>query len=235
MRDNTPSMCRLSFFVFLSLAAVLALSPGSIASLRGHTEVTYQEGDTVLEKADDFSPPVTITLIKTHAGPRTFGRKFFGDEDWFKGLTVAVRNDSGKPFTYLSVKLRFPRPKGQEKELDFVELLTYGVTPLPDVSGETLTNPAHPVMPGESIEIGLPDEDYIDIKGRLKSLNYPASIKRIRLAIQMIGFADGTLWVGGKQYVLDSAAPGGLIPLEKKVAVTPLALLPFGSFRRGSI
>jgi hypothetical protein len=232
---NQLHLSRRGFFSFLTLVVALILTPLSLASLRDGAQDADNTGDTVLEKADDFHPPVTITLIKTHIGTLKLGRKFSGGEDWFKRLTVVVRNDSVRPITYLSVKLRFPRPQGQEKELDFVEQFTYGVSPIPDLSGEVLTNTARPVRPGESIELGLTDEDYLEIKGHLKSIKYPASIKRIRLSVQMIGFDDGTVWMGGKQYVLDSANPGRLIPLEKKVAVTPLARLPYGSFRRDLI
>lgn len=219
MTHSPPFMTRPSFFVFLSLAAVLTLSPWSIASLRGHTEVTYQEGDTVLERADDFSPPVEITLTKSHIGVIKPGKRFSAGADWFKGLTVSVLNSSDRPITYLSLRLRFPRPKGQEGELDFVEPVNYGETPIPDAAGIVPPNTARPVMPGESVELKLSDEDFYDLREYLKASKYPPSIKKIRLSVQMIGFDDGTMWIGGRRYVLDKDHPGKVTPLEKKVAV----------------
>lgn len=221
MRYSTPYTARLSFFLFLTLAAVLTISLSSNASLRGHTEVNYQDGDAVLEKADDFSPPVEITLTKSHIGVIKPGKRFSAGEDWFKGLTVRVRNNSDRPITHLSLRLRFPRPKGQEGELDFVEPLVYGESPIPDAAGIVPANTARPVMPGESVELRLSDEDFYEVREQLTASKYLPSIKKIRLSVQIIGFDDGTVWVGGKRYVPDKDSPGKLIPLEKKVAVVP--------------
>lgn len=216
MKYNTPFSSRLSFFVFLASATALTFSHGSVASLRGHTEVSYQEGDTVLERADDFSPPIEITLSKSDIGIIKIGKNFSAGEDWFKGLTVTVRNNSNQPITHLALRLRFPRPKGQEGKVDFVEPLVYGESPIPDSAGIVPTNTARPVMPGESVEIRLSDEDFYAVREELKASRYPPSIKKIRLSVLMIGFNDGMVWIGGKRYVLDKVYPGKLTPLEKK-------------------
>lgn len=141
--------------------------------------MTYQEGgDTVLERADEFGPPVEITLTKSDIGIIKPGKKFSAGEDWFKGLTVSVRNDSDRPITHLSLRLRFPRPKGQEVALDFVESLEYGESPIPGADGIVPTNTARPVMPGESVELRLSDEDFYGVSEQLRASKYPSSIKK---------------------------------------------------------
>jgi hypothetical protein len=71
-------------------------------------------------------------------------------------------------------------------------------------------------MPGESVEIKLSDEVYDIVRTMLKESKYPLKIRRIRVYIALLGFSDGTVWMGGKTYRFDRSNPGKLIPLEKK-------------------
>lgn len=134
--------------ILTSFAALLMLTPFSVVHLQSRTGAANRRGDKVLEMGDDFHAPVQITLIKSQAGVIRLGEPLSDGEDWFKGLTIAVRNNSGKPITYISLRIRFPRPKGQENELDFVEPLNYGVSPIPDANGQVPFNPVNPVLAG---------------------------------------------------------------------------------------
>ena len=202
----------------LSLASMVVLMFGlpSIIGVQSQNKEMKQEGDAVLVRGDDFDPPVKLTLIKSRVGVIEPGKKFPADEAWFKGLTIRVRNDSEKPVTHISLRIRFLRPEGQENELDFVEPLNYGESPIPFPNGHVPFNPVKPIMPGESIELKLSDEDYDEIRVLLKNSKYPPSIKKLKVTVSMLGFNDGTIWMGGKRYELDRDSPGKLIPLKKK-------------------
>jgi hypothetical protein len=197
---------------------ILVLAPPSVVHLQGQGAEASQEGDTVLERGNDFSPPVAITLIKSQAGELRPGKTFDAGEDWLRGLTFNVRNDSGKPINYISLSIRFTRPKGQGGELDFVEPLDYGASPIPYEDGRVPINTAQPILPGASVELKLTDEEYYEVKTLLTESKYPKVIKKIRVTVQMLGFVDGAIWIAGKTYVLDEDRPGRIVPLEKKGA-----------------
>lgn len=184
-----------------------------------HLQTQKQEinqGDKVLEKGKDFTPPVEISLVKSKIGVIEPGKKLSADEDWFKGLRITVRNESQKPITHISLNVRFPRPKGQENELDFVETLKYGESPIPTKDGQLLLSSAEPVPPGESRGLSLPDDEYDTLRALLRDSNYPPNVKKIKVYVTLLGFSDGTIWMAGKMYRLDMGNPGRLIPLEKK-------------------
>jgi hypothetical protein len=206
-------------FLAASVCVVLLiLIPPSVVRLQSHSDEKRQEGDTVLERGEDFHPPVSITVIKSDAGELRPGKSFNGGEDWFRGLTFNVRNDAEKPINYIGLGVRFPRPKGQDGELDFVEPLDYGESPVPYQDGRVLVNTAEPISPGASVELRLTDQAFDEVKALLAESKYPRAIKKIRVTVRMLGFADGTLWIAGKRYALDRDVPGKLIPLEKKTA-----------------
>lgn len=206
------------FFISLVFISALVLTASPRGYLQSHSNETNQDEDKILEKGDDFDPPVEITAIKSRVGIIRPGKKFSADEDWFKGLTISVRNDSKKPITHIALRIIFPPPEGQKNKLDFVEPLTYGASPIPSADGQVPFNTAKPVLPGESVELQLSDENFYDIM-RLLNDGQPPSIKKIKVNVMMLGFSDGTLWLGGKSYEPDKSRPGKLIPLEKKKVI----------------
>ncbi len=219
MKNGPPPLGkRWEFLCVITVAVLLLLTPSPAKDLHGHAkEVGQQDVEAVLEKGRDFNPPVEITSVKTQAGVISPGQRFTAGEDWFKGLAVTVRNDSGEPITHISLKLLFPRPKGQERELDFVEMLDYGESPVPFADGRRPPpSSAKAVMPGESVELRLADAAYDDLRALLRESRFPQKIKRVRVDVALLGFGDGTIWTAGKRYAFDSDRPGELIPLKKK-------------------
>lgn len=209
---------RRTFLIASVCVALLVLIPPSVVRLQSRNNDKGQEGDTVLERGEDFHPPISITLIKSQAGEFKPGKAFNAGEDWFRGLTFSIRNDSGKPINYITLSIRFPRPKGQVGELDFVEPLEYGASPIPYEDGRVSINTAEPIPPGASVELKLTDAEYNEVRRFLSESKYPGAIKKIRVTVQMLGFVDGTIWIGGRTYVPDIDRPGRVVPLEKKTA-----------------
>lgn len=126
--NRLPS--RRAFPVASVCVVLLILIPPS-ARLQSRSNDKGEEGDTILERGEDFHPPISITLIKSQAGEVKPGKAFNAGEDWFRELTFRIRNDSGKSINYITLSIRFPRPKGGGGELDFVEPLDYGASPIP--------------------------------------------------------------------------------------------------------
>jgi hypothetical protein len=175
-----------------------------------------QNRDKIVEKRRDFKPPADIISVKSEIGLIETDKKFSADAEWFKGLTVVVRNDSEKPMTYISVKIQFPHPNKQDG-LDFVVPIGYGESPLPSRGGKFLDNVSALIMPGDTIALKLSDDDYVNVRTLLNEQGYPSIIKKIEVYVATIGFEDGSIWMGDKFYKLDKNNPGKLIPLEKKI------------------
>ncbi|MDQ1612738.1 MAG: hypothetical protein QOG00_2669 [Pyrinomonadaceae bacterium] len=205
--------------ILTSLVFVLIASTWLFSANKGlHEQVKQNQDDgVVLEKGKDFDPPVAITFIRSQIGAIEPDKKLSAGKDWFKGLAFTVRNKSDKPITHISLKVHFPRPKEQENELDFVETLNYGESPIPDKDGRIPVNTVKAIMPGESVQLSLSDEIYDSLRMILETSKYPSTIKKIRVYVSILGFGDGTLWMGDKTYRLDENNPGKLIPSEKKL------------------
>lgn len=212
MNNIQTTFNRRYHFIAFVLIATLLLAPSPKAYLQNHNN--DRDEDKILEEGSKFKPPVEITTIRSKAGVIKPGVMFSGDEDWIQGLTMGVRNKSDKPITHISLRILFPCPEGQKGELDFVELLNYGESPIPYEDGRVPVNSAKAVLPGESIELKLSDENYMAVKALLKESKY-SSIKRIKVDVETLGFSDGTLWMAGKMYTLDENDPGKLIPVKK--------------------
>jgi len=154
--------------------------------------------------------------VKSQVGPISPGVRFAAGDDWLKGLTITVRNDSGEPITHISLNLSFPRPPEQKHEPGFSEPLEYGVSPVPFPDGTFPNTSSEPIMPGESAELLLKDADYDGLRATLRELNFPPRIKKVKMHFVLLGFGDGTIWSAGKRYAFDRSRPGELIPLQKK-------------------
>ena len=205
--------------IFVLIASTWLFSADKVL----YEQVKQNQDDNIfLEKGKDFDPPVAITFIQSRIGAIEPGKKLSVGKDWFKGLAVTVRNDAGKSITHIALKIHFPRPQGQENELDFVETLNYGESPIPNKDGQIPVNTVKAIMPGESIQLRLSDEIYDAVRMILEDSKYPSIIKKIRVYVSKLGYSDGTLWMGGKTYRLDENTPGKLIPAEKKLQLQGL-------------
>ncbi|HEY0077360.1 MAG TPA: hypothetical protein VGB73_01855 [Pyrinomonadaceae bacterium] len=179
-----------------------------------HTGGTRQGDVKLFEKGDDFNPPVKITLVKSKIGVIATDKKIDTDDDWLKGLTIRVRNDSGKVVTHVSVELRFRRPQNQATERDLVVPLSYGSDPF-DSRALSPSSPPAFVLPGQTIDVSVSDTKYESIRSMLNDLNYPPSIKAVRARIRAIGFEDGTAWASGTIFERDPNNPGEWLPQKK--------------------
>jgi hypothetical protein len=157
-----------------------------------------EEQDRIIEVPSFSNEPVKISELKAKAREVRAGEKFNDSNDWFKGLTIRIRNTSDKPVKYVSVLVSFPRPKEQKEagQLPFGEHLIYGSSPV-DAKAATGSSPPPSIPPGESIELALSEKHFDEYTSVLKRLAFPDAIKRIELTLQEVGFEDGLLWSGG--------------------------------------
>jgi len=204
-----------TFFRFL----ILGIFSGGIALLligASNIGIAHQEHDRMIEKLSFPNEPVKISVVKTKKGEVNIGKKFNDETDWLKGLKIIVENTSGKPVSYVRVKLSFPRPENHEtsKQNPYSESLEYGVDPVA-TEGVEITDQIQAIAPGKSIELIMPDEAYAGTKALLKELKFPENIKRVIVMVEAVGFEDGTAWNGGQFWRRDPASPRGWSRIEK--------------------
>jgi hypothetical protein len=85
--------------------------------------------------------------------------------------------------------------------------ITYGRDPAYPESS-TLTERPKLLLPGDVINISLPDVQYDNINVILKNLKYNGSIKRMRIRVGQVIFNDGTSWDTGTMFRRDPNDPG---------------------------
>lgn len=204
----------MSVFSRSTIYALAMLAIGACVFLPGAGSATQKQERGVRRP---FTPnePVLVTRVHTKAG--TFrGKKLLGDDDWFQGFTVSVKNTSGKVVTHVSVGITFLRPEddptAQDPPLSYS--LSYGVHPaLPSSVIKTITEPPKPIQPGETIDLVLSEESFAWIRRVLKKLRYPESIKGLVLTLEDVGFDDGTMW-SGRMFHRDLDNPDKWVPVE---------------------
>jgi hypothetical protein len=194
---------RITLFTVSSVLVFFALASGlTIWTPAGHSSNrASQKPERIIEKGDDFNPPVKITLVRSKIGVIETNREIAADDDWLKGLTIRVRNRSDKTVTHVSVELRFRRPPDQAQELDMTAPIEYGPNPFRPPPKDSASPP--PIPPGQTRDITLTDPQYDSLRTLLNELKYPASIKAVRIRIRSIGFSDGTTWTSGRMFKRD--------------------------------
>jgi hypothetical protein len=191
--------------IVLLLTAVVLL-PGASFS----PGAAIQEQDRVVNKLRRIPLPVKIKVVKTKKGDVGLGQKFPGDDDWFKQLSISIENISGKTIIYIGGGFLFPNQAlqpGEQASPPLYHDFMYGRHPLAP-EGALPPDAGISIKPGEVFNLTLSDDEFSSVKGKLKRLGYPASIKEISVNIEEIYFDDGTAWSGGGWYKRDPDSPG---------------------------
>ncbi|HEU4596698.1 MAG TPA: hypothetical protein VFS10_16290 [Pyrinomonadaceae bacterium] len=159
-----------------------------------------QGGEKVLTKSSYRDEPIQILKVKNKKRDLPVGGKFSDDDaDWLRGLTITVRNDSGKDITHLSFAILFPANKNQaSSELSYTFDFMWGLSPQSKHYKESRRlRPERVIKQNDQFDLTLSDEQYEHIRKVLLSLGYP-SVREIEIWIDEVGFDDGTSWKGGR-------------------------------------
>jgi hypothetical protein len=191
-----------------SLMVAVMVFLGILLPSLGITQQAQERVITNLQKRND---PVKITLMKTRKGIVKPDKAFVDDDEWFKGLTIRLRNFSGKSITYISVELSFPGPETQRETPPLSYPISYGRI-YSDLNDPTLPGGFKPIAAGDKIDISLSDMHYNSIRSALEQIEYPSSVKKIRLRVEEVEFEDGMVWNAGAWFRRDSNNNLILIP-----------------------
>lgn len=198
----------------LSIVAVICASLLLLPPLTNSRQQIGQRERTVDTDGSYRDCPIEIIGAETSKRKLVLGKSFLDDDAWMKGLTVRVKNSSGKPLTHIGLRITFDRPQEQKEQAGAIWNLWYGVSPFHYKPDEEIPPPTVALIPHGRVELlSLSDDDYASLRAFLADLSF-SSIDRIHITVDTIGFADGTAW-SGEFYERDPKAKRGWKSLEK--------------------
>jgi hypothetical protein len=165
----------------LLLAALVGLGLPAVT----HT-YSQQKRERVIEKPFQPNEPMDLEDVQVRGTLNVkesikVGTKFHGDEDWLKGLTVKLKNKSGKSIVYAEVFVYVPTSETEDKPIRLS--LRYGTFPV----FETDTS-SQLILPAGSITLALADDEYDQAKGLLREKNASLNFNRVEMRIGMVIF-----------------------------------------------
>lgn len=166
----------------------------------------------ILLSDPEVRPPIKITAVKVKRGEVEADKEFLDDDEWLRGLILNLTNQSGKTVLFVHILITFYRTEDQAPGLPAGWPLKVGIDPFrPEVPGQI---PMEPVAPGDDMKVALSEIAYNEIKGFLKDVQFPDTIKKVQLEVVRIGFDDHTAWDVGHMYRRDPKGNEGLSPIK---------------------
>ncbi len=200
-RDPRRSLIAAVLGLVFAGALGMTMTPSDArGSFRGKPGGARQDGEKVLTKSSFRDEPIQIVKVKNKKRDLPVGGKFKdGDAEWLRGLTITVRNDSGRDITHLSFAVLFPANKNQaSSDVSYTFDFMWGLSPLSKHYKESRRlRPERVIKRNDKFDLTLSDEQYDHIQKVLNSLSYP-SVREIEIWIDEVGFDDGTSWRGGQ-------------------------------------
>lgn len=196
--------------------------------------IASQGQDRIVVTKTHLNPPLKMKIVKTRGRVIEKDRAFLDDDDWLRGLTIRLGNDSGRTVTFVSIELIFRRTDDQGAGLPVAWPFEYGLDPFDSTEDPALLPQFGPIPPGGDLEITLSDREYEEIRSSLREAQFPESIKKIELRVMKIGFNDGTAWNAGYMFRRDPKDIKGPLPgwtLMEETDVKPQVREPSGSAR----
>ncbi len=142
-----------------------------------------------------LSEPVELVDLKVEGKSVEPGISFIAGDDWLKGLTITLKNISGKPIVGIDVNVEIPIIDTNLRRFALASL-TYGrdLRPL-KFYDQNFTS--KPIEDGQSITLVLTDGMYYGIQHTRAELGAFHNFDRIRIYLLTAIYADDTAWADG--------------------------------------
>jgi hypothetical protein len=140
--------------------------------------------------------PIEIVAVEVKGKAAEFGKPLDNDVDWLRGLTLRVKNISGKPISYISIHLRVNPP--ESGSLPKVTKFSAGSLPFPR---NGVLEPAKTlVAPGDFVDVRFDDVAFNTYKNDLQ-------VSKTIVRLGEIFFTDDTAWMRGMLHTRDPKNP----------------------------
>jgi hypothetical protein len=156
--------------------------------------------------------PLEITKLKASGKEVKFNQPFTGGgTDWFRDLSVTVKNVSNQTISSIDIRLVFY--SSEAGGIPLLDHLWYGCNPLSSNKSNTSKCREQPLQPNESVTLFL--KDYESTRTYLTKTGKPQNINQFDLMIGYVIFADKIMWDGGETFKQDPNNSNRWLP-EKK-------------------
>src|ERR1700752_245156 len=185
----------------------------------------------LIDKASWRSEPIRIQKLRTAGKVIDLGKRFYAEGEWLKGLTVTAENVSNKAIARIELNLAFPRSQGGSSEAPtYVVRMIFGLYP----SDPSYTETQKPAMPGDSVELQLPEANLRIIRADLKTLGYSENTSHAQISVDSVTFLDGSTWAGDEMLFPDPKNPTRKInPRLQRQNLAPGLSMPYKMPVRG--
>ena len=167
---------RFMIFVF---AASFSLSPAFVGA-------AVQTQGRVLAREELPFEPIEIVNVIVKDSTVSFGTTLTEDNDWLQGLTLRIKNISGKPISYIGIQLCVNPPESG----NLSKVTEFSAGSLPILNNGLLTPARTLVTPNNYMDIKFDDSAYKKYKTELQ-------VSKVYIRVGKIFFTDDTLWSQG--------------------------------------
>lgn len=159
--------------------------------------------------------PIQITKVKAKGKMLELGKKILAEDDWLRGLTISLRNVAGKTIVFVDLELHFLRP--DKNSLEPITAYPISIGNSLDgggASSQPSLAPSVRILPGESWDMSLADQDYTSLLDFLKRTRHPGSVKEVEVIVHKVIFDDNTCWAAGRMFRRSPENPDEWLPIQ---------------------
>lgn len=142
-----------------------------------------------------LSEPLEFVNLKVEGKSVEPGVPFLAGEDWLKGLTITLKNISGKPIVGIDVNVEIPIIDTNLRRVALVSL-TYGSNLLP-LKLRDKKNTAKPIGDGQSVTLVLTDGIYSGMQQTRAEGGGVPGFDLVRIYLLTAIYDDDTAWAEG--------------------------------------
>lgn len=205
------------FFTYSTkLLPLLLFSCLAIVPIRAFPQITTEE--IKIAESQHKHQPTKLLGVWLDSKKNLLGKKVsLQDSEWFRKLSLSVKNDSKKPLTYLQMRVLVESSSSQQAPFAFP--LVRGVDSLVNrdlpSSKDQSRVPKIMLLPGDSIKIDISESNYKGLQKFMSDIRWQGEIASLKVYVSRVIFSDGTIWAKGSEVVVDPTAPNRLLPVTE--------------------
>lgn len=175
--------------------------------------VPAQAQERTIKRVKWHDEPLEITKLEVKGKEISFNRSFDAEgDDWFRDLTVSVKNVSGQAIHFIDLGLTFE--PGGGGDIPSQDHLLYGCPPRFSGEADAPKCDQSPLKPNETATLAL--QDYEGTRRFLNETGKPQNINGFEVSIGEVIFADGRMWSGGQILKRDPNDPNRWLPEKRR-------------------
>jgi len=150
------------------------------------------------------SQPAAILSVNVKGKPVKLDKKFDGDDDWYEGMVIVLKNTSDQPIVWATILALVSKERDgvalktdDGRDTAVATTLMYGVRP--PSPGDAQTQGVVPIMPGQTGELVLTARCKTELHSLLANENLSTDVREITLMLEEVAYYgnDTTKWSNG--------------------------------------